>query len=86
LQRRIAREKSRVSLRFVLEGDNMERILKNILDYVQKHPMEYSACEDLLGMSREAMKADLKLGVKYLKELSARRLYRTVLQDEKTKF
>ena len=49
----------------------MERLLKNILEYVRKHPMEYSACEDLLGMSQEAMKADIALGIKYLKELSA---------------
>ena len=48
----------------------MEELLEKILQKIKKTPQDTQACEDLYYMSREAMKTDTALGVRYLKVLS----------------
>ena len=49
----------------------MERLLSKILEKIKKDSYLFQTWEDLLYMSKEAMKEDIPLGVKYLKLLSA---------------
>ncbi len=49
----------------------MKELLEKILEKIKKTPYAYQTYEDLYFMSREAMKTDISLGVKYLKLLSA---------------
>ena len=49
----------------------MEQLLEAILAEIKKTPEGSQAYEDLYHMSKEAMKTDEALGVKYLKLLSA---------------
>lgn len=48
----------------------MEKLLETILESIKKSPYAYQAYEDLYAMCKEAMKDNVKLGVKYLKLLS----------------
>jgi predicted phage terminase large subunit-like protein len=48
----------------------MEQLLKTILETIRISPGHYQALEDLYYTSLEAMKRDVKLGVRYLKILS----------------
>lgn len=49
----------------------MEKLLSKILEKIKKDSYLFQTWEDLLYMSKEAMKEDIPLGVKYLKLLSA---------------
>lgn len=49
----------------------MEKLLSKILEKIKKDAYLFQTWEDLLYMSKEAMKEDIPLGVKYLKLLSA---------------
>lgn len=49
----------------------MEQLLSKILEKIKKDSYLFQTWEDLLYMSKEAMKEDISLGVKYLKLLSA---------------
>lgn len=49
----------------------MEKLLSKILEKIKKDSYLFQTWEDLLYMSKEAMKEDITLGVKYLKLLSA---------------
>lgn len=49
----------------------MEKLLSKILEKIKKDSYLFQTWEDLLYMSKEAMKEDISLGVKYLKLLSA---------------
>ena len=49
----------------------MEKLLSKILEKIKKDAYLFRTWEDLLYMSKEAMKEDIPLGVKYLKLLSA---------------
>lgn len=49
----------------------MEKLLSKILEKIKKDSYLFQTWEDLLYMSKEAMKEDILLGVKYLKLLSA---------------
>lgn len=49
----------------------MEKLLSKILEKIKKDSYLFRTWEDLLYMSKEAMKEDIPLGVKYLKLLSA---------------
>ena len=49
----------------------MERLLSKILEKIKKDAYLFRTWEDLLYMSKEAMKEDIPLGVRYLKLLSA---------------
>ena len=49
----------------------MEQLLSKILEKIKKDAYLFRTWEDLLYMSKEAMKTDISLGVKYLKSLSA---------------
>ena len=49
----------------------MEQLLSKILEKIKKDAYLFRTWEDLLYMSKEAMKEDIPLGVKYLKLLSA---------------
>lgn len=49
----------------------MERLLSKILEKIKKDSYLFQTWEDLLYMSKEAMKEDIPLGVRYLKLLSA---------------
>jgi predicted phage terminase large subunit-like protein len=56
---------------FFLQEVNMEKLLSKILEKIKKDSYLFQTWEDLLYMSKEAMKEDISLGVKYLKLLSA---------------
>lgn len=56
---------------FFLQEVNMEKLLSKILEKIKKDSYLFQTWEDLLYMSKEAMKEDIPLGVKYLKLLSA---------------
>jgi predicted phage terminase large subunit-like protein len=56
---------------FFLQEVNMEKLLSKILEKIKKDAYLFQTWEDLLYMSKEAMKEDIPLGVKYLKLLSA---------------
>lgn len=49
----------------------MKKLLSKILEKIKKDSYLFQTWEDLLYMSKEAMKEDIPLGVKYLKLLSA---------------
>lgn len=49
----------------------MEKLLSKILEKIKKDSYLFRTWEDLLYMSKEAMKKDIPLGVRYLKLLSA---------------
>lgn len=49
----------------------MEKLLSKILEKIKKDSYLFQTWEDLLYMSKEAMKENIPLGVKYLKLLSA---------------
>lgn len=49
----------------------MEKLLSKILEKIKKDSYLFQTWEDLLYMSKEAMKKDIPLGVRYLKLLSA---------------
>lgn len=49
----------------------MEKLLSKILEKIKRDSYLFQTWEDLLYMSKEAMKEDIPLGVKYLKLLSA---------------
>lgn len=49
----------------------MEKLLSKILEKIKKDSYLFQTWEDLLYMSKEAMKEDIPLGVRYLKLLSA---------------
>ena len=49
----------------------MEKLLSKILEKIKKDSYLFQTWEDLLYMSKEAMKEEIPLGVKYLKLLSA---------------
>lgn len=49
----------------------MEKLLSKILEKIKKDAYLFQTWEDLLYMSKEAMKEDISLGVRYLKLLSA---------------
>ena len=48
----------------------MEKILKKIFNEIKRHPDKLNIYEDLYYMSKETLKTNEKLGVKYLKILS----------------
>jgi predicted phage terminase large subunit-like protein len=56
---------------FFLQEVNMEKLLSKILEKIKKDSYLFRTWEDLLYMSKEAMKKDIPLGVRYLKLLSA---------------
>ena len=56
---------------FFLQEVNMEKLLSKTLEKIKKDSYLFQTWEDLLYMSKEAMKEDIPLGVKYLKLLSA---------------
>ena len=56
---------------FFLQEVNMEKLLSKILEKIKKDSYLFQTWEDLLYMSKETMKEDIPLGVKYLKLLSA---------------
>ena len=56
---------------FFLQEVKMERLLSKILEKIKKDSYLFQTWEDLLYMSKEAMKEDIPLGVRYLKLLSA---------------
>jgi predicted phage terminase large subunit-like protein len=56
---------------FFLQEVNMEKLLSKILEKIKKDAYLFQTWEDLLYMSKEAMKEDIPLGVRYLKLLSA---------------
>lgn len=64
----------------------MEELLKTIYEQVQE-TNEYKTAEDLFYMSKEAMKSDTKLAVKYLTLLSAEceKVISTITDEEKMK-
>lgn len=49
----------------------MKKLLKTIYEKIRTSPYYFQLYEDLHYMSKEAMKTDIPLGVKYLKLLSA---------------
>ncbi len=65
----IARAQSSNSHVLFLFGGIMKELLKTIYERTQKS-YDYQTYEDLYYMSKEAMKTDISLGVKYLKLLS----------------
>ena len=65
----IARAQSSNSHALFLFGGIMKELLKTIYERTQKS-YDYQTYEDLYYMSKEAMKTDISLGVKYLKLLS----------------
>ena len=50
----------------------MKKLLETIYNKLVTSSYEYQLYEDLYYMSKEAMKTDISLGVKYLKKLSVR--------------
>jgi len=48
----------------------MKKLLETIYETIKTTPYCFQSCEDLLYMSKEAMKTDIKLGVDYLNLLS----------------
>ncbi|MEG2957396.1 MAG: hypothetical protein RR826_03925 [Christensenellaceae bacterium] len=50
----------------------MKKLLKTIYEKIRTTPYCFQLFEDLHYMSKEAMKTDIPLGVKYLKLLSAK--------------
>lgn len=66
----------------------MEKLLSKILEKIKKDSYLFRTWEDLLYMSKEAMKEDIPLGVKYLKLLSAeceRAISNPLSSEEKVK-
>ena len=55
-----------------LLGGIMKKLLETIYNKLVTSSYEYQLYEDLYYMSKEAMKTDISLGVKYLKKLSVR--------------
>ena len=49
----------------------MKKLLETIYERIRTSPYSFQLFEDLHYMSKEAMKTDISLGVKYLKLLSA---------------
>lgn len=60
----------------------MEKLLSKILEKIKKDSYLFQTWEDLLYMSKEAMKEDIPLGVKYLKAKLVALGYEESLADE----